>query len=179
MNAFSLKRLLFPQLNMSDFIPFVQELLDSWGPVSARRMFGGHGLYHEGLMFAIVMNQQLYLKVDDQNRPDFEALGLTPFTYPMKGKDVALSYWAAPDAVFDDPQEAVQWARSAWDAALRAHLAKVQAREKAKSRQKKRFTDTRTGGANAAKTIVKAGDDRRVLGEFDNPFDLDAERKSD
>ena len=118
---------------MSDFIPFVQELLEGLGTVSARRMFGGHGLYHEGLMFAIVMNQQLFLKADAQNRPEFEALGLTPFTYPMKGKEIALSYWSAPDAVFDDPTEAVRWARSAWDAAARGHLAKAQAREKAKA----------------------------------------------
>ncbi len=123
---------------MSDFIPFVQELLEDWGTVSARRMFGGHGLYHEGLMFAIVMDNRLYLKADDINRPDFEALGLTPFTYPMKGKDVALSYWAAPDAIFDEPTEAVRWACSAWDAAARGHLAKAQARERAKARQKTR-----------------------------------------
>lgn len=131
---------------MSDFIPFVQELLEGWGPVSARRMFGGHGLYHEGLMFAIVMNQQLYLKVDEQNRPDFEALGLAPFTYPMKGRQVALSYWSAPDAIFDEPTEALRWARAAWDAALRGHLAKVEARERAKARLKKRAAPTRSVG---------------------------------
>jgi DNA transformation protein len=123
---------------MSDFIPFVQELLDDWAPVSARCMFGGHGLYHEGLMFAIVMDQRLYLKADDVNRPEFEALGLAPFTYAMKGKDVALSYWAAPDAIFDDPQEAVLWAQSAWDAALRGHLAKAKAIEKAKARRQRK-----------------------------------------
>jgi DNA transformation protein len=120
---------------MSDFIPFVQELLEDWAPVSARRMFGGHGLYHEGLMFAIVMDQQLYLKADEVNRPEFEALGLAPFTYAMKGKDVALSYWAAPDTIFDDQQEAVNWAQSAWDAALRGHKAKANAIEKAKARR--------------------------------------------
>ena len=123
---------------MSDFIPFVQELLEDWAPVSARRMFGGHGLYHEGLMFAIVMDQRLYLKADEVNRPDFEALGLGPFTYAMKGKDVALSYWAAPDAIFDASEEAVQWAQSAWDAALRVHLAKAQAIEKAKARRQRK-----------------------------------------
>lgn len=110
---------------MSDFIPFVQELLEGWGPVSARRMFGGHGLYHEGLMFAIVMDQRLYLKADAGNRPEFEAKGLAPFTYAMKGKEVALSYWAAPDSIFDAPSEAVRWARSAWDAAARGHAAKA------------------------------------------------------
>jgi DNA transformation protein len=121
---------------MSDFIPFVQELLEGWAPVSARRMFGGHGLYHEGLMFAIVMDQRLYLKADDANRPEFEALGLAPFTYAMKGKEVALSYWAAPDAIFDEPSEAVRWAQSSWDAALRGHKAKAKAIEKAKARRK-------------------------------------------
>jgi DNA transformation protein len=123
---------------MSDFIPFVQELLEDWAPVSARRMFGGHGLYHEGLMFAIVMEQRLYLKADEVNRPEFVALGLAPFTYAMKGRDVALSYWAAPDTIFDDPQEAVQWAQSAWDAALRGHLAKAKAIEKAKARRQRK-----------------------------------------
>jgi DNA transformation protein len=121
---------------MSDFIPFVQELMEGWAPVSARRMFGGHGLYHEGLMFAIVMDQRLYLKADEVNRPQFEALGLAPFTYAMKGKEVALSYWAAPDAIFDEPSEAVRWAQSSWDAALRGHKAKAKAIEKAKARRK-------------------------------------------
>lgn len=110
---------------MSDFVPFVLELLQGWGAVSARRMFGGQGLYHEGLMFAIVVDNRLYLKTDDFNRPDFEALGLTPFTYLMKGKEVALSYWSAPDVIFDEPTEAVRWARSAWDAAARGQAAKV------------------------------------------------------
>ena len=130
---------------MSDFIPFVQELLEGWAPVSARRMFGGHGLYHEGLMFAIVMDQRLYLKADEVNRPEFEALGLGPFTYAMKGKEVALSYWAAPDEIFDEPSEAVLWARSAWDAALRGHLAKAQAisRSKAKLADKKTTRSSR------------------------------------
>jgi len=123
---------------LSEFIGFLQELFEKWGEVTARRMFGGHGLYHDGLMFAIVMDNRLYLKVDDLNRPEFEALGLTPFTYPMKGKDVALSYWTAPDAFFDEHTEAVRWARSAWDAAARAYLAKAQANERAKARSQSR-----------------------------------------
>lgn len=110
---------------MSEFIGFLQELLETWGQVTARRMFGGHGLYHDGLMFAIVVDNRLYLKVDALNRPDFEALSLTPFTYLMKGREVTLSNWAAPDVIFDEPTEAVRWARSAWDAAARGHAAQV------------------------------------------------------
>jgi DNA transformation protein len=127
---------------MSDFIPFVQELLEDWAPVSARRMFGGHGLYHEGLMFAIVMDQRLYLKADEVNRPEFEKLGLTPFSFAMKGKVVALSYWAAPDAIFDSRQDAVRWAKSSWDAALRGHLAKAKAIEKSKARRQRKAFPT-------------------------------------
>lgn len=123
---------------MSEFIGFLQELLEKWGEVTARRMFGGYGLYHEGLMFAIVVDNRLYLKVDDQNRPDFEALGLTPFTYSMKGREVALSYWSAPDAIFDDPSEAVRWARSAWEAAARGQVAKARQADRAKARQRSR-----------------------------------------
>lgn len=131
---------------MSEFIGFLKELLEKWGQVTSRRMFGGHGLYHEGLMFAIAMDKRLYLKVDAQNRPDFEALGLTPFTYPMKGRQVALSYWSAPDAIFDEPSEAVRWARSAWEAALRGHMAKAQASQKAKARLRTRPAPTRSEG---------------------------------
>lgn len=124
--------------------------MEKWGQVTARRMFGGHGLYCEGLMFALVADHSLYLKVDDQNRPDFEALGCTPFTYTLKDKPMALSYWSAPEAMFDDPSEAVRWARLAWDAAARGQRAKVQARERAQaklaSRKKK-----------AASTLGKPG----------------------
>lgn len=112
---------------MSDFIPFVQELLEGWGPVSARRMFGGHGLYRDGLMFAIVMNQQLYLKVDEQNRPDFEAAGLPPFVYEAKGRQVALSCHRAPDALLDEPDMACEWAKRSWQAAWRVHSLKKSA----------------------------------------------------
>jgi DNA transformation protein len=119
---------------LSEFIGFIQELLEKWGQVTARRMFGGHGLYHEGLMFGIVIDNRLYLKTDGVNRPDFEALGLKPFTFTMKGKEVALSYCAAPDAIFDEPMEAVRWAQSAWDAALRGHLSKAQAKEKSRNK---------------------------------------------
>jgi DNA transformation protein len=125
---------------LSEFIGFLQELLEKWGQVTARRMFGGHGLYHEGLMFAIVVDNRLYLKVDALNRPDFEALGLTPFTYSMKGREVALSYWSAPDAIFDEPSEAVHWARSAWEAAARGQAAKAARPRKGLSRKSGPFS---------------------------------------
>ncbi len=107
-----------------DFPEFVLETLHIWRPVSSRRMFGGHGIYHAGVMFALVSDGTLYLKVDDESRGAFEAAGLLPFVYEAKGRRVALSYHRAPDAMLDEPDVAREWAERGWQAALRAHLLK-------------------------------------------------------
>lgn len=109
---------------MPHFTDFILDILRAWRPVTARRMFGGHGLYHAGVMFALVADGQLYLKVDDESRDDFVAAGLGPFVYEAKGRQVALSYYRAPEAMLDEPALAREWAERGWQAALRAHLLK-------------------------------------------------------
>ncbi len=115
----------------SSFVAFVLELFAPLGRVSARRMFGGHGLFLDGTMFGLVFQEQLYLKVDAQSRPQFEALDLPSFTYERKGTAVSLSFHLAPDSVFDEPAQASHWGRLALGAALRAKAGKpVRARRK-------------------------------------------------
>jgi DNA transformation protein and related proteins len=104
----------------SEFVDFVVESLRQLGPVGARPMFGGHGIFMNGLMFALIADDQLYLKVDNGNRAAYEAEGLRPFTYRGKGGAVAMSYREAPSAGFDDPDILCAWARAAYAAALRA-----------------------------------------------------------
>lgn len=104
---------------MSEFANYVVELLAPLGPVKPRRMFGGHGVFYEGLMIALIADDCLYLKVDAQSKPDFEALGLSPFEYSKNGKTFAMSYQLAPEAIYDDPDEAKAWAQKAYEAALR------------------------------------------------------------
>ncbi|MGH6904449.1 MAG: TfoX/Sxy family protein [Geminicoccaceae bacterium] len=104
----------------SEFVAFVLEGLQPLGGVSARRMFGGHGIYKDGVMFALIAGDQLYLKVDDGNRPAFEAQGLQPFTYAGKGRPIRMSYHEAPSEGLDDPEILCEWARAAYAAALRA-----------------------------------------------------------
>ena len=104
----------------SDFVATVLDLLSSWGGVTARRMFGGYGIYRQGLMFALVADDVLYLKVDAQNRADYESAGMEPFTYDGKNKTVSLPYWEAPSDLFDDPDAMIAWAKGAFGAALRA-----------------------------------------------------------
>jgi DNA transformation protein len=104
----------------SDFVDTVLDLLSPWGGVTARRMFGGYGIYRQGLMFALVSDDVLYLKVDDRNRPAYEAAGTGPFTYDGKGRTVTLPYWEAPSDLFDDADAMIEWAKGAFAAALRA-----------------------------------------------------------
>jgi len=83
-------------------------------------MFGGWGLYHRGAFFALIAQDALYLKVDDESRADFEAEGLNPFVYSMKTGDLTMSYYQAPDEALEAPEVMADWARKAYAAALRA-----------------------------------------------------------
>ena len=109
---------------VSDFIAHLAELFEVFGPVTIRRMFGGHGVFRDGLMFGLVVDDTLYLKADEQNRVMFESCGLPRFVYAKKGKHVSLSYYLAPGDALEDPQMLAEWARPAFDAALRGNRAK-------------------------------------------------------
>lgn len=100
------------------------DMLAPWAPTVARKMFGGFGLYRGGLMFAIVADDALYLKVDNHNRADYEAAGCEPFTYEAKGRRVTLSYWQAPAEALDDETTLGECAEKAYAAALRGQEAK-------------------------------------------------------
>lgn len=106
-----------------EYKAFLEDIFSEFGPVRIRSMFGGGGVYLDGVMFALVAGETLYLKADDTNRPDFEAEGMTPFTYDGKGKPVTMSYWELPEALYDDPHELAVWARKAHNAACHARRA--------------------------------------------------------
>lgn len=105
----------------AEFLDFVKEQLADFGPVSVRRMFGGAGIFRDGLMFALISDETLYLKADAASQGEFEALGLPPFSYGAKGgKRTVMAYWRAPEACLDDRDEMTEWALKAYGAALRA-----------------------------------------------------------
>jgi DNA transformation protein len=108
----------------SSFADYCLELLSPLGTARAKRMFGGRGLYVDELFVAIVIAEQLYLKADALTRPQFEAAACSPFIYDAKGKPVAMSYFAAPEAAMESPLLMQPWARLAIEAALRAKAAK-------------------------------------------------------
>lgn len=104
----------------SEFTDFVVEQLAPLGAVRAKAMFGGFGIYLDERMFAIVVNDGLYFKADEQSREAFTALGLRPFTYQARGKSVTMQYYEAPPEVFEEPDAMMEWGRRAFGAALRA-----------------------------------------------------------
>ena len=115
---------------MSEFTHYLQDLFSPLGDIEAKRMFGGYGIFMNDLMFGLVADEELYLKVDDQNRADFEALGLPAFMYPKKDKMVALSFCLAPADALENRDIAQQWGQKAYEAAKRAARAKRPKRSK-------------------------------------------------
>ncbi|HZI12291.1 MAG TPA: TfoX/Sxy family protein [Myxococcus sp.] len=107
------------------FVEYTVELLEKLGPVQPRSMFGGWGLYFGGRMFGLIAEGQLYLKVDDVTKPDFQAAGCRPFVYEGGGKAVEMGYWTPPTDAADDAYALLPWARRAVDAAQRAALKKA------------------------------------------------------
>jgi DNA transformation protein len=113
--------------------PFVDGLvaaLTPLGPVHARAMFGGWGVYLDGLCFGLVAGTALFLKVNDANRPDYERAGMGPFK-PWEDKPVVLaSYYEVPAKVARAPATLRTWAEKAIEAARGAKAAKRQKRQK-------------------------------------------------
>jgi len=94
-----------------EFLAYVLDQLSGWGGVTARRMFGGAGLYRDGRMFGLLADDTAYLKVDDSNRAEYLTAGSSPFR-PYPDKPETMSYYEVPPDVLDQPEEMVRWARS-------------------------------------------------------------------
>ncbi len=104
---------------------FVLEQLGRVTPVTGKAMFGGVGIYAQGLFFALIAEDRLYFKVDEATRPDFEQRGMEPFR--PYGEDSAMGYYEVPADVVEDVAQLESWARKAIDIATRARKGKAKA----------------------------------------------------
>lgn len=104
---------------MSEFVDYLHEVLAPFGRIDSRRMFGGHGIYRDGIMFALVSGETLYLKADKETAGLFESHGLIRFEYTKKGEVIRLSYYEAPEEIFESEEDALLWATRAFEAAWR------------------------------------------------------------
>ena len=102
------------------FAEFLREQLAPIGRITMRRMFGKTGVFCDGFMLGMVRDNTLYFRVDPDNRAAFkEAESFPPLNYAKKGGTIDLSFWRAPERLFDEPDELVTWARAALAAARR------------------------------------------------------------
>ena len=106
----------------------LEDLFAPFGKVSVRKMFGGHGIYADGLCFAIQADGQVYIKAGAVAEAAFASAGSSPFTYVAKGKPMKMSFWRLVESAYDDPEELKRWA-SLGLAAARAAAAKKAAKD--------------------------------------------------
>jgi len=122
---------------------FIRELFSQFRPVTVKRLFGVAGVYCEGLMFALVFDGAIFLKVDEASIPDFEREGSRPFVYtraksPGRVGRHSLSYWRLPERLYDEPDELAVWAARALAIAQRKKSApRTRARRTTTSRRAK------------------------------------------
>ena len=116
------------------FVAKILKLLTPLGPVEARRMFSGHGLYLEGTIFAVIFERTLFLKADETTKGSFEKRGYGPITYEgRRGQEVIFPYWEAPKELLKDGKALSRWARKAYEVGLRANAGKARKRTKPKA----------------------------------------------
>jgi DNA transformation protein len=99
----------------------IADLFTVFGAVDVRRMFGGFGVFADGLMIAIVQGGAIFLKADEATTASFASEGQGAFTYEARGRRISLSYWRMPDRLYDEPDELARWAADALAAARRSH----------------------------------------------------------
>jgi DNA transformation protein and related proteins len=115
------------------FAEFLREQLAPLGRITMRRMFGKTGVFCDGSMLGMV--NTLYFRVDDDNRAAFkEAESFPPLNYEKKGGTIDLSFWRAPERLFDEPDELVAWARAALAAARRVAAKREQTAPRGRSK---------------------------------------------
>jgi DNA transformation protein len=118
----------------TELAEFLADQLRAMGHITTKRMFSGAGVWCDGLMFALIIADTIYLKADDTNRGDFEAEGMSPFTYQGKARRVSLGYWRLPERLLDEPDELIDWARKALAAARKAAAGKAKSAPKPRRR---------------------------------------------
>ena len=116
----------------NSYLEFLFEQLAPLGEISSRAMFGGHCLYCDGVVFALVADNALFLKTDDINRAAFELRGLKAFR-PFKDQDAVMAYFEAPPEIFEDSHAMQRWCGGSVEAGRRAQAKKKPKKKGAKA----------------------------------------------
>ena len=107
------------------FLDYILDILLTYGNVKSRRIFGGHGIYASGIMFAIIINNEIYFKADNILAKKYKVLGSYPFSYKRDNKIIALSYWIVPQEVLEDVDQLKSWFDSSLEVAKNNRKKKI------------------------------------------------------
>ena len=102
----------------NEFLEYIREMLEPFGISKIRAMFGGFGIYKNGIMFALIADHELYFKADEKAAVFFQSFGSEPFSYEAKGRKVKLSYWRVLPEILEDQDILEKWHAMAYSAAL-------------------------------------------------------------
>lgn len=138
------------------FAEHAADLLSGAGRIESRPMFGGYGVFHRGAMFALLDDDELYVKADDENRQAFVDAGCAQWVYPSPKGPMPMGYFRPPDEAMESAEAMLPWARLGIDAAERAAQAKALKAAKAKLKSLGTGATGRTGPAGKAPTRAAA-----------------------
>ena len=115
----------------NSFSAFLHDAFAEFGTIHIRKMFGGAGVYKDGVMFGLVADDVLYLKADAALAALFEAEEMEPLIFtPANGKAIAMSYWRAPERLFDEPEQLAEWAERSLEVAIKLKRTKKTKKKK-------------------------------------------------
>jgi DNA transformation protein len=103
----------------SNYVDYILEILSPYGEITARAMFGGHGIYKSSIITGLIIDDELYFKVDSSNKTQYEKLDSEPFTYEAKGKKATMSYWKVPMKILEDEDQLGLWLEQSYDISLK------------------------------------------------------------
>jgi DNA transformation protein len=106
------------------FADEVVNRLQPLGPVAHRAMFGGFGIYLDGVMFGLIAYDTLYFRIDDGNVADYRRAKSEPFTYEGRSALIEMPYWKVPPRVWRSGRDLLAWAQKAHAAARRVKAKK-------------------------------------------------------
>ncbi len=111
-------------MKKNEYLLYILDLLQPHGPITSKSLFGGYGIYYGPAIIGIIVESQLYFKVDESTRADFEEYGSKPFIYEGKTKTVAMPYMTLPESVLENSELLPEWLENAYQVSLRHRKAK-------------------------------------------------------
>lgn len=103
----------------SNYLEYIMEILAPHGEITVRSMFGGYGIYKNGVIFALIAYDELYFKVDESNKSQYKKFDSEPFTYEAKGKKSTMSYWKVPIEILEDEEQIGVWLNQSYGVSLK------------------------------------------------------------